>query len=139
MVKWGYDGHIPLIYLILLAMKRTHIESLEACTSVYHGAHRCTLGAHGSEGAYTPVPPGGGGRPRLHPRGGTHTCSQVGARTSASRGGCARLCPLKVGRGSILGGGISYPLLFCFFTFLGLKWALGWLYSPIKSKFLINE
>jgi hypothetical protein len=101
-VKWGYDGHIPLIYLVLLVVKRTHVESLEARTFVYHGAHRCTLGAHGSEGARTPAP-------------------WVGARTPAPRWGRARLRPLGVGRGSMLGGGISYPLLFSFFTFLGLK------------------
>jgi hypothetical protein len=117
MVKWGYDGHIPLIYLILLAMKRTHIESLEACTSVYHGAHRCTLGAHGSEGAYTPVPPGGGGRPRLHPRGGTHTCSQVGARTSASRGGVRTPVSAEGREGLHIGWWdiISSALLFFYF------------------------
>jgi hypothetical protein len=105
-VKWGYDGHIPLIYFVLLAVKMTHAESLEACTSVYHGAHKCTLGTHGSEGVCMPAPPGGR----------------------------ARLRPLGIGRGSMLGGGILYPLFFCFFTFLGLNWALGWLYSPIESK-----
>jgi hypothetical protein len=100
-VKWGYDGHIPLIYLVLLAVKRTHAESLEARTSVYHGAHRCILGTHGSEGACTPAPRGGthacalgkgahicalGGRARLLPGGGVHVCAPRGARTPAPAG-----------------------------------------------------
>jgi hypothetical protein len=85
----------------MLAMKRTHAELLEARMSVYDGAHRCTLGANGSEGACTPVPRGGG-RACLRPEEG-HTC----------------LHPVGVGRGSMLGGGISYPLLVCFFTFRG--------------------
>jgi hypothetical protein len=55
-VKSGCDGHITLIYLVVLTLKRTHAESLEAHTSVYHGAHRCALGAHGSEGARTSAP-----------------------------------------------------------------------------------
>jgi hypothetical protein len=63
--------------------------------SVYHNAYRCTLGANGSEGACTPAPSTGGGG--------------------------AYLRPLGVGRGSMLGGGISYPLLFYFFTFCRLN------------------
>jgi hypothetical protein len=73
-VKSGYDGHIPLIYLVLLTEKRTHAESLEACASVYHGAHRCALGAHGSEGARTPAPSWGGAT-TLAPREGAHACA----------------------------------------------------------------
>jgi hypothetical protein len=97
-----------------------------------------------------PVPLGGGGggayayTPGRHARlllgGGAHVCTlRGGARTPAPRGGRTGLRPLGVGRGSMLGGGISYPLLFYFFTFLGLKWALGWLYSPIESKNYLNE
>jgi transcription elongation factor len=75
-VKSGYDGHIPLIYLVVLTLKRTHAELLEARTSVYHGAHRCALGAHGSEGARTPAPPWGGATTHAPREGmGAHVCA----------------------------------------------------------------
>jgi hypothetical protein len=84
--------------------------------SVYHGVHRCTVGVHSSEGARMLAPRGEGG-----------------GHTPTPWMGRARLRPLGVGRGFMLGGGISYFLLFYFFTFRGLNLALGWLYYPIES------
>jgi hypothetical protein len=96
-VKSGYDGHIPLIYLVVLTLKRTHAESMEARTSVYHGAYRCALGARGSEGARTPAPPSGGATTHAPREGmGAHVCALGGAHACALGMG-AHVCALGAG------------------------------------------
>jgi hypothetical protein len=77
-----------------------HVCALGARTSVYHGAYRCALGAHGSEGARTPAPPSGGGYHACAPRGygrarmrpGRHARLRPGYGRARMRPGGAHVC-----------------------------------------------